>query len=140
MLAARPVSYPNAGMVLGSRAMKAVRLWPLATILVVAAAWLVRIWTGDAIRQDKVIGTYATSGVVLVLILLWLLLLSRLPWRVRLVGLAAFVAASGLAVASVRVRGVTGDIVPVLEWRWAARERPTAAPVAPNASLSPAAT
>src|SRR5262245_26588405 len=125
---------------LGSRAMKSVRLWPSVMIFALAAAWLVRVWTGDAIRQDKVIGTYATSGVVLLLILLWLLLLSRLPWRVRLAGLAAFVAASGLAVASVRVRGVTGDIVPVLEWRWAARERPPAAPVAPNASLSPAAT
>src|SRR5215470_11914822 len=104
-------------MVLGSAAMKAVRLWPLAAILVTAAAWLTRIWTGDAIRQDKVIGTYATSAVVVLLLLLWLLLLSRLPWRLRLGGLAAFAAAAGLAVSSVRVRGVTGDILPVLEWR-----------------------
>jgi outer membrane protein assembly factor BamB len=124
-------------MVLGSPAMKAVRLWPLAAILVSAAAWLGRVWTGDAIRQDKVIGTYAASAVVLMLILLWLVLLSRMPWRVRLGGTAAFVAAAGLALASVRVRGVTGDIVPVLEWRWAARSRPSPVPVTPSASRSP---
>ena len=45
---------------------------------------------------------------------LWLLLLSRLPWRRRLGILAAGAVAGTLFVGLFRVRGVTGNLVPLL--------------------------
>ena len=60
----------------------------------------------------------------LLLLVLWLIFFSRLSRRGRRVALVAVVAMIGLTVATTRIRGVTGDLVPVLEWRWASREPP----------------
>jgi outer membrane protein assembly factor BamB len=124
-----------------------VRWWPAAAVLGLGASWLGRVWLlSDTIRQEKVVRTVATSGGILMLLLLWLLLLSGLPGRVRAGGLAVFLLVAGGAAALVRVRGVTGDLVPILEPRWAAREaaapearvpRPTVDSMAP--APSPAA-
>jgi outer membrane protein assembly factor BamB len=98
--------------------------------------WLGRVWLlSDAIRQDKVLATIFTSVVALLLLLLWLLFFSRLRWKARLCGVAAVVVVAGLGASSLRIRGVTGDVVPILEWRWTPRQRPASATAA-----SPAAT
>jgi outer membrane protein assembly factor BamB len=119
--------------------MTKVRWWPAAAILGLWLLWLLRVWLSDAIRQDKVVRTMETTALVLFLLLLWLLFLSRLRWRARLAGLAVVVIAGGLAAGSMRVRGVTGDIVPILEWRWTrhavratAQSRPPAPPEVPS--------
>lgn len=86
-----------------------------------------------------------TGAVVIVagaLLTLWLVFLSRLPWRVRLVGLAGAALAGGVFGALFRIRGVTGDLVPVFESRWAERSDsmpplPTAPEVAPTAATTP---
>jgi len=99
--------------------MDRVRWWPAAAIVGLGLAWLGGVWLlSEASRQDKVIGTIVATGTVLVLLLLWLVALSRLPWRVRVGGLLAFMLLVGLARGLLRIRGVTGDFVPILEWRW----------------------
>jgi outer membrane protein assembly factor BamB len=95
-----------------------VRVWPALVIVGLGLLWLGRVWfLSDVIRQEKVIRTIATTGGVLILLLLWLLLLSRLPGRVRLGGLMGFLLLAGGSAALFRVRGVTGDLVPILESR-----------------------
>ncbi len=57
--------------------------------------------------------------VAFLLMLVWLLFFSRLRWKVRLFALGAVVLMLGLIPALFRMRGISGDILPILEWRWA---------------------
>lgn len=52
------------------------------------------------------------------LLLLWVLLGSRLRWKVRWLVFGSAVGVIGLMVALFRIHGVTGDFVPVLKLRW----------------------
>ncbi len=54
----------------------------------------------------------------LLLGLLWVLFFSRLKWCVRLVVFGGVVGVIALTTALFRIRGVTGDLLPILEWRW----------------------
>src|SRR5262245_4430416 len=102
--------------------MSRVRWWPAGLVLGLGALWLLRVWLlSDVIRQEKVIRTIAGTGVALILLLLWLVLLSRLPGRARAAWALAFLALAGGTAALFRIRGVTGDLVPILEPRWRAR-------------------
>jgi outer membrane protein assembly factor BamB len=99
------------------------RWWPLVLALVAYAVGLVAVWQlWDApSRQDRVIATTSLSGLLAAAFLGWLLLLSRLPWKTRLFGLAAL-ALLGLALSqAVTVTGVSGDVIPILAWRWSAK-------------------
>ncbi len=53
------------------------------------------------------------------LVLVWLLAFSRLGWKVRLGGLAAVLVLGWALTKLVRVRGYSGDLIPVLAWGWA---------------------
>jgi outer membrane protein assembly factor BamB len=113
-------------------------VWPVAVVLAIAAAALARAWTGEAAqRQDRVVATILTtvlaSAAVLLWTLLWVAALSRLRWRVRLGVFAVVAAAFALLRLSVELHGWTGDVVPVLRWRFAraAGELP-AEPVGPS--------
>ena len=55
-------------------------------------------------------------------LLLWLLLGSRLRWTVRLSVFAGVVLAGVAVAALLKIRGVTGNLVPILEFRWSSRE------------------
>jgi outer membrane protein assembly factor BamB len=130
------------------------RLWPAYLVLALAGLWLARLWlTGEAIRQQKMLGTIATGVLVLVALLLWLAFFSRLPGRTRLVGVAASLGVLAIVPAFFRIRGVTGDLRPIVEPRFGrsaglpelppppASLAPEAAPVAtpqPSVSASPA--
>ena len=60
------------------------RLWPAYLVLALAGLWLARVWlVGEAIRQQRMIGTIATGVLALLALLLWLAFLSRLPRRTR---------------------------------------------------------
>ncbi len=121
------------------------RLWPAYVIVGLLLASLAGIWlAGEQVRQFRVMPTIAASLLAGLLLLVWLVLLSRLPRQVRLWGLAAAVLAVGGAVSLLRIRGVTGDLVPILAFRWAAPATP--APVSavaleamPSPSAEPAA-
>ncbi len=52
------------------------------------------------------------------LILVWFFFLSGLPWRVRLGGLAVLAVAGASVVASVERVKFTGDMLPILTFRW----------------------
>ena len=52
-------------------------------------------------------------------LVIWWLFLSRATWRTRLRVMAGALGLLALVVATVRVRGVSGDLVPEFGWRWA---------------------
>jgi outer membrane protein assembly factor BamB len=121
-------------------ARKPLRWWPVALIAVLIGGLVVWTWTAEGpIRQMRVLQTISILFLGVVLLVLWLLLLSRLPWRVRLAGFAAVVALGFLLGALFRIRGVSGDFVPILEWRWAASDAERMA-AAPEAAAAPVAT
>jgi outer membrane protein assembly factor BamB len=96
---------------------------PAVAVLVLAAAGLAWAWLAPADqRQVHVVRTMGITALALPLLVtwvfVWLLFLSRLPWSRRLLAAAGLATALGLAAASVRIRGVSGDVVPLLTWRW----------------------
>ena len=95
------------------------RAWPAGLILILTALAVLyfRVFREDS-QQWRNIYTMETGIVCFVLLLLWLLFLSRVRWRVRLLvfaGVAGFVAA---AATLFEIRGVTGDLMPIFKFRW----------------------
>lgn len=95
------------------------RWWPAALVLAAAGVALHAIWTGDdPLRQRQTVRTLKIAVLTGMLLFLWLVAASGLRWRLRL-GIAAGVVLAGLAaLATLEIRGVTGDLVPILAWRW----------------------
>ena len=95
------------------------RLWPALVVLLLGALFTLKTWlTGDAIRQTRVLSTIATGALVVLALVVWLGFFSRLPRRVRLRAVLCACGLLALVPALVRVRGVTGDLRPILELRW----------------------
>ena len=105
-----------------------------------AAVALATIWLFRGTqRQDK---NLESLGVVLItsgLLMLWVLLLSRLRWKVRLLTLVGVVGVCGLLRATLKITGVTGDLIPVIEWRWRVRDELAEFELTDAASRSPTA-
>ena len=121
-----------------SRTGPSLRWWPLSAIVVLAAGALIFIWVADAPhRQNQVMQTLAVMICTLGLTSLWLLFLSRLRWKIRLLSAGAFALLGTAAAISLRIGGVSGDLVPILEWRWAEKAGGQAkAPAAPGAATT----
>ena len=102
-----------------------------------AAAAVGWVWLVDDGRdgQDRVMLTIPIALGTVLLLAIWLVFLSRMPWSRRRWAIGAAVAVIAMTAATTRVRGVTGDLVPILEWRWASRQ-PSALP-AESAPESP---
>jgi outer membrane protein assembly factor BamB len=115
------------------------RLWPAWLILGFLTALLARIWlAGNRIRQDRVMSTIAACALGAVLLLVWLAFFSRLSRRVRFGGVAAALLAVAAAGSLLKIRGVTGDLVPILAPRFAAPATPPPVPATlPEAAPSP---
>ena len=82
----------------------------------IAVAW---VWLYHGVSQQE--KNLALLKVVLgagLTLSLWLLAWSRTPWRLRLAIFGAVVVLIGVVAVTVEIRGVTGDLLPVLEWRW----------------------
>ena len=95
------------------------RLWPAALVLLLGALFVLKTWlTGDAIRQTRVLSTIAAGALVVLGLIVWLGFFSRLPRRVRISAVLCACGLLALVPALVRVRGVTGDLRPILELRW----------------------
>jgi outer membrane protein assembly factor BamB len=96
-----------------------VRWWPAALILLLAGA--ASVWVRASYgrhRQDQNIAIASIAIITFVLLLLWCAFFSRLRAKIRLSILLAALAVVGLTPALFRIHGVTGDLVPILEFRW----------------------
>ena len=96
------------------------RRWIPGLLVVVAALAIVVLRTNGEIDQViKTMWTLIISFATILLLLLWFLLLSGIPWRSRLLGLIAFVSVIAAAMALFRFEGsVNGSAVPRLVPRW----------------------
>ncbi|HUV13553.1 MAG TPA: hypothetical protein VMY18_07905 [Acidobacteriota bacterium] len=91
---------------------------PAIGIIVVSAVALSWNWfVADESMQGRIFFMALIVALASLLLLLWLLIFSRLRWRIRFMGLAAFLSVILLVSMSFRIRGFTGDVVPILEWR-----------------------
>ncbi len=98
------------------------RLWPLYIIAGAVVVALLMIWVPESLnRQMQVMPTMGTFILATFFTLLWLLFLSRLAWGRRLRYFGAAVLVIGLCMGSFRIKGMSGDFVPVLEWHWSER-------------------
>jgi outer membrane protein assembly factor BamB len=97
--------------------------WPAGILILLVAGALAWIWSTEfPQRQDQVVRTLLLTvlggALVSVWSLVWLLAFSGLRWRVRWIALAVVglvVLAAGF---SIEVRGFSGDVIPILGWRW----------------------
>ncbi len=104
--------------------------WPLAIIALLVVVALIGIWVFSE-RQRQVQNIY-TAGVILlsiILFTLWCLLFSRLKQSIRLAVVGTLYGVIGLFLILFRIPEITGDFIPVIEWRW--RSRP---PINPSES------
>ncbi|NIR51559.1 PQQ-binding-like beta-propeller repeat protein [candidate division KSB1 bacterium] len=103
-----------------------IRWWPMALIIILDIVMLVWVWFfKETIRQEKVINTMFFQIAAALLLLIWLLFLSRLRWKVRLFSFSAVILFALIFVSLFRFREFSGDIVPIFEWRWS--EKPALA-------------
>jgi len=108
------------------------RWWPALAIAALTIVAVIYVWTADfSSRQMQVQWTLQSLILAVLLLLVWLLFFSRLRWKVRLLSTGAVILMLGLIPALFRMRGVSGDILPLLEWRWA---RHTVAALPPSFS------
>lgn len=68
--------------------------------------------------QSRNLASMAAVLAALALLWLWWLAGSRAPWRWRLAVCGGLLVLAGLGAALFRVRGVSGDLMPILEPRW----------------------
>src|SRR5436190_3112385 len=106
-----------------------IRWWPAALIVAVAViAWSVLPLFPHRSQQDLHLQFGKVIFFSLFALVLWLLLWSRLRWKWRLLLLAGGVAVIAAMVGMFRIRGVTGNLIPVLEPRWVHRDLKTPVP------------
>lgn len=95
------------------------RYWfPVA--MIVAAGGLVALvatWP-ELPRQQRHLWTFGAIVVSGTLIFAWFIFFSRIRFRVRFYSFLALVGSIALAAGLLRFRGVTGDLLPILEFRW----------------------
>jgi outer membrane protein assembly factor BamB len=99
--------------------------WAPAFVLAAAAIPLLAWWSRDEVPdvQQRNYRTLAVALVAVLLLLVWTFFLSPLSRRVR----AGLLAALLLLPAALRIDGVSGDLVPLLRWRWTSAPAPEAA-------------
>ncbi|MFN0125672.1 MAG: PQQ-binding-like beta-propeller repeat protein [Verrucomicrobiales bacterium] len=101
------------------------RWWLLAGIVLASAATLAILWIVPHRSQQHfnldfarvVLGTLGAMAI-------WLLWLSRLPWRVRWTVVGSLLGALAILATVFRLHGVDGNLVPILEFRWARHTLP----------------
>ena len=102
-----------------------IRWWPAAIILALTILAIILLWIIDAPhRQSRVLHTIMVLMLSFPLMLLWLLFFSRLRWKVRLLAFGAIVLILLLSTTLLRVKGFSGDLMPLLEWRWGGKDYP----------------
>jgi outer membrane protein assembly factor BamB len=124
-----------------SASRRPIRWWPVPVILLAAAGglvWVSRFYGKQ--RQDQNLAAAGIALVTVLLMLLWCICLSRMRRKFRLTVLGSVVGLMLLTKALFRIHGVTGDLVPILQWRWSrtawvspdGQTKPGATPAHPN--------
>ncbi len=98
-------------------------------LLGVASVTWVR-WRDEWPFQKRNLISYEIALVTILAMTIWWLFLSRASRRIRLRVIAASLLLFVFAGALVRLRGMSGDLVPLFEWRWAKslKQQPAAQP------------
>lgn len=117
-----------------------VRWWPgmLVLLLAVVAFGWIRV-QADWPFQKRNLESARVIVISTGLLLAWWTLFSRTRWRLRLGVLAILVLLVAAVPALFRIRGVSGDLLPILEPRWANHELSATAPTNAPVSLPPTA-
>ena len=113
---------------------RSIRWWP--GILLLALAAIAVIWVraqSDWPFQKRNLTTYQILIVAAIALVLWWTFVSRAANRLRLGVTFGLVGVAMVGAALFKVRGVSGDMLLILEFRWAQRDLPAATP-APAAS------
>lgn len=98
---------------------KPVRWWPGAVILAVVLGTLAWIWLPETSSlQSKVTASYPTLVLGALFLLLWVVLFSRLPVRIRLTTFLLVSVGVALGILLWEITGVDGNLVPVVAYRW----------------------
>lgn len=92
----------------------------------------------DASFQERNLNTGAIAMGATVLLLVWWTFFSRAPSRLRLGVTFGVLGALGLGAAMFRIRGVSGDLVPILAFRWEQTRRPATVATVPVGAPAPA--
>ena len=97
-----------------------IRWWPAILVLVVSA--LAVIWVRaqtDWAFQKRNLTVAPIILATVALLLVWWMCFSRARMRLRLCITVGLIGSLALGAALFRIRGVSGDLVPILEFRWA---------------------
>jgi outer membrane protein assembly factor BamB len=112
-------------------AKRGIRWWPAIVLVVVAVGLIIWVrWQEDWPFQKRNLTTAQVFIITGMLLLLWWTFLSRAPKQLRLAITFGLVGATVLGAALFRLRGMTGDMLPIIEFRWAKSTAPTASPSA----------
>src|SRR5436190_15109732 len=111
---------PNVGA-----AQRPIRWWPAAIILflTICASVFISLFPWPH-RQDLNIAIACVVVIPFLLFLIWCLFFSRLKWKFRLGIFSGVVGLILFMMLSFRFHGVTGDLVPILQWRWSSKAAP----------------
>ena len=94
-----------------SRKIAGIRWWPVAVIALAGACALGWVWLPEgADRQSRVLSTFPIAFATLLLLGIWLIFFSRLSRSRRRWAALVVVVTVAAAAASLRIRGVTGEL------------------------------
>jgi len=96
-----------------------VRWWPAGLIVLLAGLTILyfRVLREDS-QQWRNLYTMETCVVGVLLLLLWVLFLSRLRWKLRWLVFVSVIGFAGIIAALFEIHGVTGDLIPIFKFRW----------------------
>jgi outer membrane protein assembly factor BamB len=99
------------------------RYWLLLLPVLLVAGGLLWVWLfRDVQRQDKHLSSFVILLIGYALFLLWVVLVSRWRAAIRWSLLGTTVVIGALCALTLRISGVTGDLLPIVRWRWAKLE------------------
>jgi len=116
-------------------ARRGIRWWPGIVILGIAAAVIawVRLQEGWPFQQRNLVSAQVVI-VTVIFLLIWWTFLSRARKQLRLAVTFAVVGAGITGSALFRIRGVSGDLLPIVEFRWATPIA-TSTPISTNRTI-----
>ena len=96
-----------------------IRWWPAGVVLLglTGALAAIRLWP-DLSHQQQNLYTAQSCVLSFILLALWGLLFSRARWKVRLVALGMGVLTVLTLASLFRIKGVSGDLLPILEFKF----------------------